>query len=236
MARPSTIAIDGPAAAGKSTVGGFLARRLGYLYLDTGAMYRAVTWAALKRGVDIDDEEAITELAREVSITITRPTVDDGRQYSVFADEEDVTWEIRSPEVDRHVSPVSAYPGVRGVLTQQQRRIAEQGQVVMIGRDIGTVVMPDADVKIYLDASAEERARRRHLELLERQNKADYGEILRAMKRRDRIDSRRATAPLARADDAILVDTDNLSIDKVLERVERIVQEAGCRATKEISA
>ena len=226
MPRPSTIAIDGPAAAGKSTIGGLLAQRLSYLYLDTGAMYRAVTWVTLERGVDIDDEEAVTALARDIDITITRPSVDDGRQYTVLADGEDVTWQIKRPEVDRRVSPVSAYPGVRQVLTEQQRRIGQQGCVVMIGRDIGTVVMPDADLKVYLDASPEERARRRHRELLERGDEADYEEILRAMKRRDRIDRHRAVAPLRAADDAIKVDTDNLSIEEVLQVVEEIVQEA----------
>ncbi len=235
MPPPSTIAIDGPAASGKSTIGGRLAQRLGYLYLDTGAMYRAVTWVALKRGVDIDDEKAVTTLAQDMEITITRPTVDDGRQYTVLVDGEDVTWQIRRPEVDRHVSPVSAYPGVRQVLTEQQSRLGQQGRVVMIGRDIGTVVMPDADLKIYLDASAEERARRRHLELLERGEEADYQEILRAMKRRDTIDSRRAVAPLKAADDAIRVDTDNLSIEQVLRIVEEIVQDVGSLGRNEVS-
>ncbi len=231
--RPSAIAIDGPAASGKSTIGGLLAQRLGYLYLDTGAMYRAVTWVALERGVDIDDEAAVTALARDIEITIARPTVDDGRQYTVLVDGKDITWQMRRPEVDRHVSPVSAYPGVRQVLTEQQRRIGQQGRVVMIGRDIGTVVMPDADLKIYLDASLEERARRRFLELLERGDDADYEGILRAMKRRDRIDSHRAVAPLKAADDAIRVATDNLSIEKVLQIVEEIVREGGSRAKNE---
>lgn len=226
MSRPSTIAIDGPAAAGKSTIGGLLAERLGHLLLDTGAMYRAVTWVALEQGVEIADEEGVTALARSLQMSITRPTVDDGRQYTVLVDGDDVTWDIRRPEVDKNVSPVSAYPGVRQVLTEQQRRIAEQGGVVMLGRDIGTVVMPDADLKIFLDASPEERARRRYLELLERGEKADYSEILRDMKRRDRIDSSRAVAPLRAAEDAIRVDTDNLSLDEVLGMVERLVGDA----------
>lgn len=229
MPRPSTIAIDGPAAAGKSTIGGLLAERLGYLYLDTGAMYRAVTWVALERGVDIGDEQAVTALARIMRIAITRPTVDDGRQYTVLADGEDITWEIRRPEVDSHVSRVSAYPGVREVLTEQQRSIARQGRVVMIGRDIGTVVIPDADLKVYLDASVEERARRRYLELLERGDEAGYDDTLSAMKRRDRIDSDRAVAPLKAAEDAIRVNTDNLSIDEVLSVVEGIIEDVDSR-------
>lgn len=229
MPRPSTIAIDGPAAAGKSTIGGLLAERLGYLYLDTGAMYRAVTWVALERGVDIGDEQAVTALARIMRIAITRPTVDDGRQYTVLADGEDITWQIRRPEVDSHVSRVSAYPGVREVLTEQQRSIARQGRVVMIGRDIGTVVIPDADLKVYLDASVEERARRRYLELLERGDEAGYDDTLSAMKRRDRIDSDRAVAPLKAAEDAIRVNTDNLSIDEVLSVVEGIIEDVDSR-------
>lgn len=228
MSRPSTIAIDGPAAAGKSTIGGLLAERLSYLYLDTGAMYRAVTWMALQQGVDVADRDGVTALARSMKITITRPSVDDGRPYTVLVDGDDVTWDIRRPEVDRNVSPVSAYPGVRQVLTEQQRRIADDGCVVMIGRDIGTVVMPDADLKIYLDASPEERARRRYLELLERGEEADYEKILRAMRLRDKIDSSRAVAPLRPAEDAIRVETDNLSIDEVLEMVEQAVEDAGC--------
>jgi cytidylate kinase len=219
-----TIAIDGPAASGKSTIGGLLAERLGYLYLDTGAMYRAVTWAALNRGLAIDHEETLTALAESLEIEITMPQVNDGRQYTVLADGEDVTWEIRRPDVDRYVSPVSAYAGVRQALTTQQRRIAQRGGVVMVGRDIGTVVIPEADLKIYLDASPEVRARRRYLELIERGEEADYDQILSDMVRRDSIDSRREVAPLKAAQDAVVVDTDNLSIDQVLDVVEELVE------------
>ncbi len=219
---PSTIAIDGPAASGKSTIGGLLAERLGYLYLDTGAMYRAVTWVALERGIDTEDEQAVTQLARSLRMEITRPLVDDGRQYSVSVDGEDITWDLRRPEVDTYVSPVSAYAGVRRALTEQQRRVADRGEVVMVGRDIGTVVMPQADLKIYLDASPAVRARRRHLELLERGDEADYEEILSDMQRRDRIDSSRDVAPLRAAHDAVVINTDNLSVDQVLQEVERV--------------
>lgn len=226
MALPSTITIDGPAASGKSTVGGLLAQRLGYLFFDTGAMYRAVTWEVLQRGLDVADEEAVSRLAHELRIDIVKPEHDDGRQYTVLADGEDVTWEIRRPEVDRHVSPVSAYGEVRRALTEQQRRIGERGQVVMVGRDIGTVVLPNADLKIYLDASAEARARRRYLELLERGEEADFEEILADMRRRDQIDSNREVAPLKVAEDAIRVDTDNLGVEEVLDMLERLVAEA----------
>jgi len=224
MSKPSTIAIDGTVASGKSTIGALLAERLGYTYLDTGAMYRAVTWVALEQGINIADEEAITALAESVVINISRPTVDDGRQYTVYADGEDVTWEIRRPEVDANVSPVSAYPGVRRALTEQQRRMGRRGRIVMVGRDIGTVVLPEADLKIYLDATVEERAHRRHREILDRGEEADYEQVLASMRRRDRIDSQREAAPLRPAGDAVIIDTTGLSIAEVLAKVEELAQ------------
>lgn len=223
LPKPSTIAIDGTVASGKSTIGGLLAERLGYTYLDTGAMYRAVTWVALEEGIDIADEEAITGLAESVEINITLPTVDDGRQYTVYADGQDVTWQIRRAEVNANVSPVSAYPGVRKALTDQQRQIGGQGRIVMVGRDIGTVVLAEANLKIYLDAIVEERARRRYREILERGEEADYEEVLAAMRRRDKIDSEREAAPLRPAGDAIIIDTTELSIAEVLAKVEELV-------------
>lgn len=226
--KPSTIAIDGPAASGKSTIGEALARRLGYLYFDTGVMYRAVTWAALTRGIPIADEAAVTALAEHLRIDVLAPTVDDGRQYTVLADGEDVTWAIRAPEVDANVSPVSAYAGVRQALVAQQRRIAAGGRVVMVGRDIGTVVLPEADLKVYLDAGVEERARRRWREMRERGEDADYDAVLAAMRRRDGIDSNRRVSPLRPAADAVIVDTTGLSIEEVLARVEKLVGERVC--------
>jgi cytidylate kinase len=216
--------MDGPAAAGKSTIAGLLAEQLGYIYFDTGVMYRAVTWVALERGLDIADEETITALAEKIQIDVTRPTVEDGRQYTVYADGTDVTWQIRRPEVDANVSPVSAYPGVRAALTAQQRRIGQQGRIVMVGRDIGTVVLPDADLKIYLDASVEERAHRRCVEVRQRGEPAKYEEILEAMRRRDKIDSERDAAPLRPADDAVIVDTEGLNIEQVLTKVESLIR------------
>lgn len=224
MSLPSTIAIDGPAASGKSTIAGLLAERLSYLYFDTGALYRAVTWLALERGLAIGDEEAIVALAQAAQITITRPTVQDGRQYTVYADSRDITWEIRSPEVDAHVSPVSAYPGVREALKGAQRKMGEEGQVVMVGRDIGTVIMPHADLKIYLDASLEVRAQRRYEEILARGEEASYEDLLADMRRRDEIDSHRLAAPLKPAQDAIIIDTDHLSIEEVWGQVMALVE------------
>jgi cytidylate kinase len=223
MTRPSTIAIDGPAASGKSTIGERLALRLGYVYLDTGVMYRAVTWAALAHGIAIEDEAAVTALAEQLKIDIVLPTVDDGRQYTVLADGQDVTWEIRSPEVNRAVSPVSAYPGVRAALSAQQRRIGHKGRIVMVGRDIGTVVLPDADLKIYLDATLEERARRRYRETLTRGEPVDYQQVLASVQLRDEIDSGRATAPLRPADDAVVINTTLLTVEQVLDRVLALV-------------
>ncbi len=222
--KPSTIAIDGPAASGKSTVAELLAHRLGYLYFDTGVMYRAVTWAALLRGIPIEDEPAVALLAEQLRIDVTPPTADDGRQYTVLADGVDVTWAIRTPEVDANVSPVSAYPDVRRALVAQQRRVAAGGRVVMVGRDIGTVVLPDADFKLYLDASVEERARRRWREVRARGEEADYEGVLVSMRRRDRVDSNREVAPLCVAEDAVVVDTTDLSIEEVLAEVERLVE------------
>lgn len=223
MTKPLTIALDGPVASGKSTVGALLAERLGYLYFDTGVMYRAVTWAALDRSIAIADEAAVTHLAETIHIEVTPSTVNDGRQYTVYADGQDVTWQIRSPEVNHHVSPVSAYAGVRTAMTEQQRRIARQGPVVMAGRDIGTVVLPNADLKIYLDATPEVRAMRRHLEVLARGEASDYVETLEAIRRRDRIDSSRAIAPLRPADDAVIIDTTSLTIAQVIARIEELI-------------
>jgi len=223
--KPSTITIDGPVASGKSTIGEMLARHLGYLYFDTGAMYRAVTWAALARGVPVEDEAAVTALARQLHIDITPPTADDGRQYTVLADGEDVTWAIRTPEVDAHVSVVSAYSGVRWAMVAQQRRIAQGRRVVMVGRDIGSVVLPDADLKLYLDATPEERARRRWLERRARGENVAYEEVLAMMWRRDEIDSHRTVSPLRIPDGALVIDTTGLSVEEVLARILQHLEE-----------
>ncbi len=220
MPKPNIIAIDGPAASGKSTLGLSLARALGYLFFDTGVMYRAVTWAVLARSIPVEDEAAVTALANEICIDVRLPSAPDGRTSDVLADGTDVTWAIRTPEVDGNVSPVSAYGGVRQALASQQRRIGLLGRVVMVGRDIGTVVLPEADLKIYLDASAEERARRRFTEILGRGGQADYSEILSAIVKRDEIDSTRAFSPLRAAEDAVVIDSDHLSADQVFSRVE----------------
>jgi cytidylate kinase len=229
MSLPSTIAIDGPAASGKSTVGALLAHTLGYIYFDTGVMYRAVTWVALQRELPISDESAITLLSEALRIEVSRPTRDDGRQYTVLADGEDVTWDLRQPQVDLHVSPVSAYAGVRRALVVQQRRVAQQGRIVMVGRDIGTVVLPEAELKVYLDAAVDERAYRRYVEVIQRrtgelpegmpEEDPEYVEIREKMVRRDRIDSSREVAPLRPAQDAVIIDTTEMTIQQVMDRI-----------------
>ena len=214
----SIIAVDGPAASGKSTLAYRLARSLGYLYFDTGLMYRAVTWLALDRKIEIKNEVEISRLAEEIPIEVAPPSLSDGRSCDVVVEGRDITWEIRKPEVEARVSAVSAYAGVRKALTIQQRRIGLRGQVVMVGRDIGTVVLPDADLKIFLDASAEERASRRYQEILLRGEQAEYAEILEKVIERDQIDSNRAIAPLKPAGDAIILNSDHLDADAVFEK------------------
>ena len=225
MSIPNRITIDGPAASGKSTLGLRLAARLGYLFLDTGVMYRAVTLAALQSGLSIFDETAVTRLAERIQIDVQPPVVDDGRLYTVLADGQDVTWAIRWPEVDAAVSPVSAYADVRRVLTEQMRRIGRRGAVVMVGRDIGTVVLPEADLKVYLDATVEARARRRYLETQARGGSQSEAEVLDAMRSRDRQDSSRSVAPLRAAPDARRIDTTALDEDAVVAEIERLAAE-----------
>lgn len=226
MKMSTIIAIDGPAASGKSTLGKKLADALGYLFFDTGVMYRAVTWAALQGGVAISDEAGVTALAEDLDIDVRPASKSDGRSYDVRVDGKDVTWQIRRPEVDANVSEASAYAGVRRALSAQQRRIGLRGRVVMVGRDIGTVVLPEAALKIYLDASVGERARRRYEELLGRGEPADLEAIRQAMQERDRIDSTRDLSPLRPADDAVIVDSDGMDIEQVLDYVTKLLQRA----------
>lgn len=213
------IAIDGPAASGKTTVAQRLAERLGYLFFDTGVMYRAVTLAAIRRGIPPADEAAVAALAQAISVDVRPPSIADGRLYDVVADGDDVTWQIRGAEVDRHVSQVSAYAGVRTAMTRLQREVGLRGRVVMVGRDIGTVVLPEADLKLFLVASVDERARRRQHELTGRGETAEFEAIRQAMAARDDYDSSRALAPLKPASDAVILDTTELTVEQVLDRV-----------------
>lgn len=217
------IAIDGPAGAGKSTVARRVADELGYLYIDTGAMYRAATWLVIQRNVNVQDLESIVELTGRTKIELKPDTgCSSVGGVSVFVDGQDVTREIRSQQVTRLVSPVSAIPGVRQHLVAQQQEMASRGAVVMDGRDIGTVVLPRADIKIFLTASPEIRARRRLKDLEVLGEKADFEVLLEEIKQRDYQDSTRAVSPLRQAQDAIPLNTDNLDINEVVAKILRL--------------
>ena len=211
------IAIDGPVASGKTAVGLALARELSYRLIDTGMMYRAITWLALERNVDLLDEEKLTELADAASIVLGQPTADGTPHLRI--DGIDITDKLRAPEVDRNVSLVSRVPGVRSAMVRRQREFANEGRLIMLGRDIGTVVLPDAPVKVYLTASARERAHRRHLELRDAGIDRPEAEILTELEQRDAMDSNRHVSPLKPAEDAVTIDTDDLTLEEVIQRV-----------------
>lgn len=217
------IAIDGPAAAGKSTIAQLIAERKGYLFFDTGVMYRAATHAALQEEIAIKDEAAVTALAEKINIDIQSPTKSDGRAYDVLLNGQDVTWEIRSDLIDQNVSQVSMYRGVRNAMTLKQREIGLRGGVVMVGRDIGTIVLPEADYKIFLEATVEVRARRRYKERVGRGEVVVLEDILRSMMARDETDSNREYAPLVAHQDAITIDTTTMSIREVVEDILELI-------------
>ncbi|MGQ0604917.1 MAG: (d)CMP kinase [Anaerolineales bacterium] len=218
---PSIIAIDGPVASGKSSVGKLLADKLGYLFFDTGVMYRALTYLALRDGVSLDDDAALALYTVRAHIDVQPPTVEDGRDCTVLTEgEEDITWELRSKHVEDNVSRVAAVPEVRRTLTGQMRKVGLRGRVVMVGRDVGTVIVPEADCKIYLTASVETRARRRaEDDQGSGSEPRSYAEILANLRERDRIDSSRATAPLKPASDARVLDTTDLSLPEVVAAI-----------------
>lgn len=213
------IAIDGPAASGKSTVAAEVADQLDALLFDTGAIYRALTLVALGRGVSPDDEDELARLIDLVEITVSSPSVADRRTYDVYIDGEDVTWTIRDPAVDKAVSRVSAHEKVRMGLLELQRKIGNSGQVVMPGRDVGTVVMPEADLKIWLDASLDERARRRQAELAQRGLVATFDEVRSELRQRDEYDAGRAMAPMEPAEDAVVINTDDRNVEDIVAQI-----------------
>lgn len=215
------IAIDGPSGAGKSTAARLLARKLGYTYIDTGAMYRAVGWKAVRLGINPSDEQSLANLCSVTDITIQH---DDSGQ-KVLVDGVDVSGEIRTPEMGMMASAVSKSPAVRARLLILQRKLGERGGVVMDGRDIGTVVFPDADVKIYLDASAEERGKRRYLELRAKGTNVNLEQITEEIRVRDRQDSGRDIAPLKQASDARHIDSSDMTIDEVVDALLAVVEE-----------
>ena len=212
------VAIDGPAGAGKSTVARKLAARLNYVYVDSGAMYRAVTLKVLRMGVEPSDSVQVASVASDARIELVL-SPSDKNETRVFLDCEDVTEAIRTPEINEAVPVVAANPGVRKCLLQAQRQLASQGGLVMDGRDIGTVVLPGADLKIYLTASLQERAARRCIELRAKGFAVDIEQVRQEIAQRDKVDSSRAVAPLAQASDAVVVDTTGIPVAEVVERI-----------------
>lgn len=219
MDKKFRIAIDGPASAGKSTVAKILASDLNYIYCDTGAMYRVLTLQALRHDVDVEDESKLVALLKDTDITFEP----DGNQQKVFLNGENVTTDIRQPDVTNAVSAVSAHKGVREELVRRQQVIAEAGGIVMDGRDIGTAVLPDAEVKIFLVASAKERAERRYKENISKGIETPLEVLQKEIEDRDYKDSHREVSPLVQADDAVLLDTTSLSIDEVVGKMKEII-------------
>lgn len=209
------IAIDGPAGAGKSTIAQIIAQKMVYVYIDTGAMYRALTWAVLEQGLDANDEGSIIELMQKVKLELNSSS----GKTKVAVNGTDITKEIRLPEVSRLVSRIAQIPEIRTAMLNLQRQMAARGNVVMDGRDIGTYVLPCADLKIFLTASIEERAERRYQELTAKGHQVDYAELKAEIAERDRLDSERETAPLRHAPGAIFIDSTGLTIDQVVEKI-----------------
>ena len=218
------IAIDGPAGAGKTTVAVRLADRLGAVALDTGVLYRAATVLAIRHNLTATEGMDVAHRIDAGAIRVRQASVADGRLCDVLVDGQDVTPEVRTAEIDRNVSAISAVPAVRAALLPLQRQIAASGKVVMVGRDITSIVTPNAGVKIYLNASPEERARRRWRELTESGSQVRYEDVLADLERRDRIDSSRESSPLAVAEGAIVIETDGKSIDEVVAEIQAIVE------------
>ena len=214
------VAVDGPAGAGKSTVSRRAAKILGLVYVDTGALYRAIGLYAIENGIDTKDEKAVTSVLKDITVDLDNS----GGEQRVLLCGEDVTGNIRTGAVSMAASDVSSYPEVRAFLLETQKKIAREKSVIMDGRDIGTVVLPEADVKVFLTADAAVRAKRRFLELTERKEKVDYNTILAEINERDHNDKNRAVAPLKQADDAILLDTSKMSFDESIQALVNIIR------------
>ncbi|MRS07460.1 (d)CMP kinase [Bacillus anthracis] len=219
MDKRISIAIDGPAAAGKSTVAKVVAKKLSYVYIDTGAMYRTITYAALEQKVDIENEEQLMEVVKNVKIEFQQGE----NTQLVFLNGQDVSEVIRTPEVTNRVSIVAKHRLVREEMVRRQQELAEKGGVVMDGRDIGTHVLPDAEVKIFMLASVEERAERRHLENMNKGFDSNLEQLKEEIAQRDKLDSEREVSPLKKADDALELDTTSLSIEEVIQKIMGIV-------------
>ena len=221
MMKYISVAIDGPSGAGKSTVARAAAAKLGYVYVDTGAMYRSIGLAVCRRGIAGEDTAGIIATLPEIAIQLI---YQDGAQH-VLLNGEDVSEAIRTPEISYYASKVSAVPEVRRFLLETQRNMAKNGNILMDGRDIGTVILPDAPVKIFLTASAQSRAERRYKELLMKGEKHDYQNVLADVRARDYQDTHRAAAPLRQAEDAVLVDTSELNFDQSFEALKKVIQD-----------
>lgn len=219
------IAIDGPAAVGKSTLAKLIARELDFLYIDTGAMYRAITWKVLKNSININNENIISDLVSDTCITIERVNSNNLKNDNrIFVDGEDVTEEIRDPKIDRNVSQIARLPKIRKQLIHLQRKLAEKGNIIMEGRDIGSVILPKADIKLYFTASEEERIKRRYTELIDKGYQVNYEEVKEQIVQRDEIDSKRKYAPLIKAKDAIVIDSTEKSIEEVKDEIFKIIR------------
>lgn len=221
MTNEIRIAIDGPAAAGKSTIAKLVAEKLGYTYIDTGAMYRALTYKAIGAGIDLDKAADVEALLPGTEIVLKAG----GKGQTVWLDGRDVTDEIRTDAVTNGVSAVSAHPGVRAYMVDAQRKMAEEGGIVMDGRDIGTAVLPDAELKVFMTASVDERARRRHAENLRRGFDSSLEQLAQEIALRDKKDSEREVSPLTRAEDAVLLDTTSMSISEAADAIMELVRE-----------
>lgn len=223
MLLPSIIAVDGPAGSGKSSVSFAVAQRIGYLFVDTGAFYRAITLLALEQQIDPEDSDRVVELALTAHFDMTPDLKHDGRQFTFLADDIDITTHLHAPQVDDYVSVVAADGNVRATILDAQRRLASRGKVIMAGRDIGSVVLPDADLKIYIDASLEKRAERRYLQRIANNEPADLDTIREGLRKRDEIDSTRDVAPLLRPSDAVYLDTTKLTLGQAIDATHHII-------------
>ena len=214
MPKISTISIDGPVAAGKSAVGTLLANKLGYRFIDTGMMYRSVTWAVINKHVDLEDEEAVTNIANQTIIEVGT-----GENPSIKVDGENVVGQLKTRAVEQGVSQISRFAGVRKAMVSRQRSLGENGMIIMAGRDIGTVVLPNADLKIFLTASAEERASRRHQEMLDAGHNIPFEQVLKDLEHRDKLDTERTNSPLKAAAYAKILKTDNIELTDVVDHI-----------------
>ena len=214
MPKISTISIDGPVAAGKSAVGTLLASRVGYRFIDTGMMYRSVTWAVINKQIDLEDEEAVTNIANQTIIEVGT-----GGSPEIKVDGENVAGQLRTRYVEQGVSRISRFLGVRKAMVSRQRLLGANGNIIMAGRDIGTVVLPDADLKIFLTASAEERARRRHQEILGSGQSITFDQVLQDLRQRDKLDTERTNSPLKPAEHSTILNTDNIELTDVVDQI-----------------